>query len=428
MNELERLRRAHDAIDEPSREAVSTARELLLAEIAAGDPASANGDGRLRIERPPARKNRRRRRWGVLAIAAAIAVGVLLVTPAFGIGQRLLDLFQFDKPPEVSSPVWSPDGRRIAFERSRGRDSDLYVMNADGSGQRNLTRHTAHDFGPVWSPDGRRIAFGRGERRPGLPYDLYLMNSDGSGQRRLVRGGVGAAWSPDGRRIAFMSGSKYSAMSVSVMNADGNDHRVLARVGSSFSLAWAPDGKKIAFSSSKDTVGVPKGCSQVYVVNVDGTAERSLTQRPGRRTRWCYGSPAWSPDGRRIAVRRAPEADRYGVSHVYVMNADGSGQRRLTRLEEAVGHGGLAWSPDGRKIAFESEVAYLPDADGEIFVVNADGSGRRNLTRNPAHDFDPDWSPDARQILFVSNRDGRHDIYVMNADGSGQRRLTHRGV
>jgi Tol biopolymer transport system component len=377
------------------------------------------------------RRHSRRRRlsWRVAAVAAAIAVGVLLVTPAFGIGQRLLDLIQDDDtPPDVASFAWSPDGRRIAFGRLRGDAYDIYVMRADGSGQRNLTRNPAQYGGPVWSPDGRRIAFGRlpGDRHE-LPADLYVMNSDGSGQRRLARRMFASAWSPDWRRIAFLSGTKLAALNVYVMNADGSDRRVLARAGTSFHVVWSPDGKKIAFLSFKDTVGETRGCSQVYVVNVDGTAERSLSQRPGQQTKWCYSWPAWSPDGRRIAVRRARAADPYGPSHVYVMNADGSGKRRLTHLVEAIGEGEPAWSPDGRKIAFQSEVAYLPNVGGEVFVMNADGSGRRNLTRNPAHEYGHAWAPDGRKILFASDRDGKVDLYVMNADGSEKRKLTRRG-
>src|SRR5262249_60396922 len=110
---------------------------------------------------------------------------------------------------------------------------------------------------------------------------------------------------------------------------------------------------------------------------------------------------------------------------LYVMNADGSEQRRLTSLSTA-GNGSYARHPDGRRIAF---VSYR-DSNDEVCVINTDGSGLRNLTRNPARDGNPKWSPDGRKIGFVSNRGGNkrgsppHDIYVMNANGSGLRNLT----
>ena len=97
-------------------------------------------------------------------------------------------------------PLWSPDGRRLAFTRGQGGGS-VYVVNADGSGERNLTRGPVRDF--AWSPDGRKIAFD--SVRDGNS-EIYVVNADGSGQRRLTRN-AGArprsAWSPDGRKIAF---------------------------------------------------------------------------------------------------------------------------------------------------------------------------------------------------------------------------------
>ena len=103
----------------------------------------------------------------------------------------------------------------------------------------------------------------------------------------------------------------------------------------------------------------------------------------------------------------------------YVMNADGSGLRRLTRMAQ-VNYSLPSWSPDGRKILFVSE----RDGNVEVYVMNPDGSGRRNLTRHPGHDSAPSWSPDGRKIVFTTKRDGNFEVYVMNADGSEQRNLT----
>ena len=182
-----------------------------------------------------------RRRWRLAAIAAVLLVGGLLVAPAFGIGDRLLDLIQgAPARPEVQSPVWSPDGRRIAFV-SRRDGKALYVMNADGSGLRIVAR-VRQLAAPAWSPDGRRIAFQGGRDRQSLA--LYVVNADGSGQRTLARRGNAPAWSPDGRRIAFLSVTK-----LYVVNADGSGHRTLTRVGNgrTASLAWSPDGRKLLF-------------------------------------------------------------------------------------------------------------------------------------------------------------------------------------
>ena len=114
---------------------------------------------------------------------------------ADGSGQRLLAR-------NGAHPLWSPDGRTIAFVRrqaNRGLDLDIYVVNAEGGPARNLTRTPAYENDPAWSPDGRRIAFTR-------RYDIWLMNADGSGKRRLTSGTArdrAPSWSPDGRTIAF---------------------------------------------------------------------------------------------------------------------------------------------------------------------------------------------------------------------------------
>ena len=392
MSELARMRRAYDAIEEPTDQTVSAAREVLLREIGSSESPR------------PARPERR---WVFAAIAAAILVGGLLVTPAFGIGDRLLALIEgAPARPEVQSPVWSPDGRRIAFV-SRRDGRALYVMNADGSGLRIVAR-VQRLATPAWSPDGRRIVFqGWGDGA------VYVVNADGSGQRTLARRGNAPTWSPDGRRIAFViTGKLY------VVNADGSGHRTLTRLGRDggvASLAWSPDGRKLLFLVEPSSAPRCGYCSRLWVLNADGSGLRDLT----RGISGGFGAPAsdpvWSPDGRMLAFVRLNT--RHGV---YVINADGSAVRNLTPKPRGAAYAAPAWSPDGRKIAFASE----RDGNSEIYLMNADGSSQRNLTRNLAYDGDPGWSPDGQKITFVSNRDGRFEVYVMDADGSGQRSLT----
>ena len=143
-------------------------------------------------------------RWRIVAVAAVILVGGLLV-PAFGLGSRLLGLIRSTPAPlDVHTAAWSPDGRKLAFVSRRDGNSEIYVINADGSEQENLTQHPARDSHPSWSRDGRKLAFV--SRRDGNS-EIYVMNADGSGLRNVTRApsnDLDPAWSPDGRAIAFV--------------------------------------------------------------------------------------------------------------------------------------------------------------------------------------------------------------------------------
>src|SRR5436309_1765074 len=137
---------------------------------------------------------------------------------------------------------------------------------------------------------------------------------------------------------------------------------------------------------------------------------------PARSARPSIQAAVASNAGSRIAFA----SDRDGNFEIYEMNADGSGQTRLTVTEGLNFNLRPSWSPDGEKIAFRSD----RDGNWNIYMINVDASGLVPLTTSPAADIGPCWSPDGKQIAFESDRDGNAEIYVMNADGSAQTRLT----
>jgi len=191
------------------------------------------------------------------------------------------------------SPAWSPDGAHIAYISNSDSDNhtyELYVVsvsdgpNADGVGQVRLTDNQWHDMSPVWSPDGARIAFV--SARDGNA-EIYVMNADGSEPVNVTRHpdtDESPAWSPDGARIAFTSGRDGNA-EIYVMNTDGSQQtRLTDNAAFDRSPAWSPDGARIAFVSDRDMN------LEIYVMNADGSGQTNLTNNPAHDT-----SPAWQP-------------------------------------------------------------------------------------------------------------------------------------
>ncbi len=258
----------------------------------------------------------------------------------------------------------------LALTAARNNNSDIYLLDVDaalqGTGQpelKQLTTDPATDFDPTWSSDGTRIAYR--SQRDGND-EIYVMNSDGTCQINLTKNPAddwSPAWSPDGTKIAFahfFDGNSFS--DVAVIHADGSGLQRLTTSHGEYP-AWSPDGSRIAFASTRD------GNYEIYVMNADGTAQTRLTDNPAYDM-----SPAWSPDGTRIAFdtqRDSFPPKEVGIGpefEIHIINADGSGDTRLTNNTQEDRF--PAWAP-GNRIAFTR--------NGALFIMDPDGSDEIQL-------------------------------------------------
>ena len=278
--------------------------------------------------------------------------------------------------PAPTLPPAPPPSRTglIAFASNHGGGSslDVYTMNADGSGATRLTDNGADNRDPAWSPDGARLAY-VSTLDGGAEIDV--MNADGSSPVEVTCGFDSArkpAWSSDGLHLAF-SAVTHGNETLYLMNADGSGLSPLMPGQNSSAPTWAPDGTRIAF------IALFQNVADLFVANLDGSGQMRLTTETASPIGQGDDDPDWSPDGMRIAFKDAS-------GNIALINADGSGLRRLTT------GGGAAnpnWSPDGRKIAFDQ----VSGGASAIWVVNADGSGLTRLAGTGSQDADPDWQP-----------------------------------
>lgn len=236
-------------------------------------------------------------------------------------------------------PAYSPDGKKIAYVGSPDRQTDIYVMNADGSHKRLLTDEAAipgdalKDRNPAFSPGGRTIVFARG--RGDFDYDLYKINVDGSNLAPVFRSpkrDEQPAWSPDGKRIAFRYGNR-----IATVRPDGNALEVF---GSGYEPDWSPDGTQLTFAMDPPGSEV---LAEVYKMNADGTEVTQLTNpdRSAQTYEVGAGSPVFSPGGGKIAFFDGRDGDL----EIFMMNADGTREIQLTHNKYPVWDVEPAWQP-----------------------------------------------------------------------------------
>ncbi|RKU07382.1 hypothetical protein C6502_19125 [Candidatus Poribacteria bacterium] len=284
---------------------------------------------------------------------------------------------------------------QIAFVSKRDGNFDIYVMDADGGNPRRLTNNPARDYAPSWSPDGKRIVF-CSDRDGHVPEgrvfhtsEIYVMDADGGNQQNLTNhpsNDRNPSWSPDGQRIVFQSyrdNDRNHNIEIYVMDADGSNlQRLTNNLAADEDPAWSPDGERIVFTSAREGhfIDLDENITdEIYVMDADGGNQRRLTEN--RNNDW---DPVWSPDGKRIAFAADRKGD-FEKFDIYVMDADGGNQQKLTN--NRVWDSSPSWSPDGERIAFYSR----RDGNSDIYVMDADGGNLQNLTNNPHSDSGPAW-------------------------------------
>ena len=281
---------------------------------------------------------------------------------------------------------------RIVFTSLRDGNHEIYVMDADGGNQENLTNHPWYDAQPDWSPDGTKIAFE--SNRDGDGSQIYVMDADGKNPIRLTDGPGGTwnpDWSPDGGKIAFAVDNREEDH-IAVMDADGGNREKLE--DEARHPSWSPDGGEIAFVSWRDG-GNEFGGNEIYVIGANGHGLKRVTHDLAGKWR-----PSFSPDGGRIAYM----AEHKGFNHIYVVGADGKNLQRLTQNEE--NHRAPAWSPDGRIIAYYVWDGILDGKlHGTIHLMASNGRYIKQLSQGGnARDFGPDISPLGLAVFPASNK------------------------
>ena len=273
----------------------------------------------------------------------------------------------------------------LVYEAKIGKHYQLFTIKADGTSAHQLTHFSDSDaVWGAWSASGKQIAFER-DVYTGVQVNraaIYTMNADGSGQRALRPAGLNGrpSWSPNGSLIVFSTLQFGKQATVSVMPTNGRRVRKLVTIplpanGRGVGLdspTFSPDGKRIAFVWHKNAVAA------IFTMNASGGGRKEVTA-------WQKGGLAdkvdWSPDGSRIAFSSPDPGALPGVSsNVFTVRPDGTGLVKITKSRGGKIHNGLdTWSPDGTKIAF----ARIGAGKSEIYVMNANGSGIKQLTRGP---------------------------------------------
>src|SRR5215218_2235166 len=309
-----------------------------------------------------------------------------------GVSMALLFLASALLPTETSAQTTSPEGKIVFVKQGPepGGLTDIWVMDADGTNQTNLTNTPGFNEGqPAWSSDGTRIAFTSDQDEVPPFRDIWVMDADGSNQTNLTPTEEPAPPTEE---------------------PDNFDE---------YQPSWAPSGAQLAFV--REVPGpIISEQQDIFVMDTDSATDDAINLTNSDASEI---EPAWSPDGTKIAFSGV----RNSGSEIVTMDPDGQNETILSGDSFEGDDRAPDWSPDSTKVVFQKQCQGVCSDAWEIWGVNRDGSGDTNLTPNDLSEEDrmvtdhtgPSWSPDGSEITFTRTRPsiegGQSDIYAMAA-------------
>jgi len=338
---------------------------------------------------------------------------IFLISALGGVERKL-----YSASPSYPPLDWSPDGKYIAFSSAPPGHSNsvISLLTIDTLQIRKLGEPIVgvQDWGPVFSPDGKQLAF---VRNNGILTrgEIFVMSADGGRARRLTFDDAWIpsppAWTRDGQSILFSSARSGLPTIWRVLASGGSPVQVTQVGVKAFRPTVAPGAHRLAFEQKM-------GSSSLWSLDLSGIDKNDgrtqVTASKGRN-----GAAELSPDGRRIVF----VSDRSGNDEIYICNADGTDLFQLTTLGNARTPGRPRWSPDGQKIVFDSVL----EGHIAIFVIQANDGPPRLLTDQASDNLNPSWSHDGQWIYFTSNRTGQWQIWKMPSEGGNSLQLTRQG-
>ena len=346
-------------------------------------------------------------------LAMDLQGSIWVMSAAGGPAKRITDLFN-----DARQPVWSPDGKTIAFFAYRDGGYDIWAVAPDGSHQRQLTWGTFDDREPVFSHDGTRLAFSSDRGNPlGSDYNIFVLDLRSGGIHQITRDPAEdtmPSWSPDDSQVAFTS-TRQGGQGVWAVDATGGTERRLVTTASRIDAAgWSPGGEVVAHG-----VDGPKGWLEVNGKPITGD-EHVFPFRPSflSKTEFFYTADGKikkrNLNGTVETIPFTAQLEVTPASNTYVRRKrdfDSQTPRKALGIVRPV------LSPDGKTIAFA--------ALGDIYVMSIGGTPM-NITNDAAYDTDPAWSPDGSLLVYASDKSGGLlQLWLRDMKTQKERQLTH---